>query len=385
MRLPWFAKSGKADRKRPSAASYRTEIIADVIVPDRAEPVRFFSRKLISPAKLRRFSNKDFRESLLFGFYLGVATILPVAWWAPICRFVSGLRLKRHMRKDFSRYAAATQAVLGKDIDAKKLFRALLAANHRRRLLLAVHVVRTRWSPTIRLEGLEGLQAALKRGRGAIVWCDQFTAQTIIGKRALHEAGVEAHQVSVDFHGISDTTFGLRFLNPPLVAVENRFLKSRVVFERGDAYQVTIRMQKILKDNGVVLMTNNIHAGSTFAEAGIGESGWTHLASAPANFAARGGTALFAMSTFETVPFREYRAAISPELRPAQSQPAPIVPKTKEMGPKNMALQAHYILLKRDRLLEALKDHPEQMMVWASHQRFTERSGVVAIDNDAGS
>ncbi|PDQ18167.1 hypothetical protein CN311_26225 [Mesorhizobium sanjuanii] len=385
MRLPWFGKSRRADRKKPSAASYRTEIIADVIVPERAEPVRFFSRKLVSPAKLRRFSNKDFRESLLFGFYLGVAAILPAAWWTPICRSVSGLRLKRHMRKDFSRYAAATQAVLGKGIDAKKLFRALLAANHRRRLLLAVHVVRPRWSPTIRLEGLEGLQLALKRGRGAIIWCDQFTAQTIIGKRALHEAGVETHQVSVDFHGISDTTFGLRFLNPPMVAVENRFLKSRVVFERSDAYQVTIRMQKILKDNGVVLMTNNIHAGSTFAEAGMGESGWTHLASAPANFAARGGTALFAMSTFETVPFREYRAVISPELRPAQSRPAPAAPAARNMGPKNMELQAHYILLKRDRLLEALKDHPEQMMVWASHQRFTERSGVAAAEDDAGS
>lgn len=384
MRLPWFAKSGKADR-RPSAASYRTEIIADVIVPDRAEPVRFFSRKLVSPAKLRRFSNRDFRESLLFGFYLCVAAILPVAWWTPICRSMSGLRLKRHMRKDFSRYAAATQAVLGKGIDAKRLFRALLAANHRRRLLLAVHVVRTRWSPIIRLEGLEGLQMALKRGRGAIIWCDQFTAQTIIGKRALHEAGVETHQVSVNFHGISDTTFGLRFLNPPLVAVENRFLKSRVVFERSDAYQVTIRMQKILKDNGVVLMTNNIHAGSTFAEAGIGESGWTHLASAPANFAARGGTALFAMSTFETVPFREYRAVISPELRPASAQPMPLAPATRDMGPKNMELQAHYILLKRDRLLEALKDHPEQMMVWAGHQRFTERSGVASTDDDTGS
>ncbi|MCV3209157.1 hypothetical protein OHD62_24220 [Mesorhizobium sp. YC-39] len=385
MRLPWFAKSGEADRKRPSAASYRTEIIADVIVPDRAEPVRFFSRKLVSPAKLRRFSNRDFRESLLFGFYLGVAAILPVAWWAPICRSVSGFRLKRHMRKDFSRYAAATQAVLGKGIDARKLFRAMLAANHRRRLLLAVHVVRTRWAPTIRLEGLEGLQAALKRGKGAIIWCDQFTAQTIIGKRALHEAGVETHQVSVNFHGISDTTFGLRFLNPPLVAVENRFLKSRVVFERSDAYQVTIRMQKILKDNGVVLMTNNIHAGSTFAEAGMGESGWTHLASAPANFAARGGTALFAMSTLETVPFREYRAVISPELRPVSAQSTPLAPATRDLGPKNMELQAHYILLKRDRLLEALKDHPEQMMVWAGHQRFTDRSGVASTDDDTGS
>jgi hypothetical protein len=384
MRLPWFGKSRKTNRKPSSAASYHTEITADVLVPECAEPVRFFSRKLISSGKLRRFSNKDFRESLLFGFYLGVAAVLPVSWWAPICGWVSGLRLKRHIRKDFSRYAAATRAVLGDRIDAEKLFRALLSANHRRRLLLAAHLAGTRWSPTIRLEGLEGLQAALLRGRGAIIWCDQFTAQTIIGKRALHEAGIDAHQVSVRFHGISDTAFGLRFLNPPLVAVENRFLKSRVVFDRNDAYQVTARMQKILKGNGIVLMTNNIHAGSTFAEASMGESGWTHLASAPANFAARGGTALFAMSTFETVPFREYRAVISPELVPTAVKPASVAPVTKDMAGKNLALQAYYILLKRDRFLEALKLHPEQMMSWSGAQRLTERSDDTMIHDDAG-
>ena len=257
-------------------------------MPERGEFVRFFSRKQTSPGRLRRFSNRDFREVLLSGFYLGVAAMLPVGWWPPICAWVSRRRLKRHMRKGFPRYAAATRAVLGESIDAEKLYKGLLAANHRRRLLLAAHLAAKGWTPTIRLEGGEGLQAALKRGRGAIIWCDQFTAQTIIGKRALHEAGIEAHQVSVNFHGITDTKFGLYVLNPPLVAVENRFLKSRVVFERGDAYQVTVRMQKILKGNGIVLMTNNIHAGSAFTEAGLGESGWTHLASAPANFAARG-------------------------------------------------------------------------------------------------
>ena len=225
---------------------------------------------------------------------------------------------------------------------------------------------------------MEGLQAALKRGRGAIIWCDQFTAQTIIGKRALHEAGIEAHQVSVNFHGITDTKFGLYVLNPPLVAVENRFLKSRVVFERDDAYQVTVRMQKILKGNGIVLMTNNIHAGSAFTEAGLGESGWIHLASTPANFAARGKTALFAMSTFETIPFCEYRAVISPELLPAAAKPAIAVP-----GAKNMELQAHYILLKRDCVLAALELHPEQMMSWSDRDRLTERSDN-AVAKDAG-
>jgi len=380
MRLSWFAKSRKTTRKQPSAATFQTEIIADVFVPEWAEDVRFFSRRQLQPGRLRRFSNADFRESLVSVFYLAVAASLPVRWWASICGLGSRFRLRRHVRKEFAPYAAATRAVLGDGIDTRKLFEALLAARHRRRLQLAAHLVAARWSPTIRLEGLEGLRSALRRGHGAIIWCDQFTAQTIIGKRALHEAGIEAHQVSVSTHGVSETAFGLRFLNPPLVKVENRFLKSRVVFDRDDAYQVTIRIQKILKQNGVVMMTNTIHAGSTFTEVAMGQSGWTHLASAPANFAARGKTALFAMSTFEVVPFSEYRAVLSPELVPAAS--ADPTTGIARDGAKNMALQAGYILLKRDRVLEALRLHPEQMMSWSRHERLTEARASTSLGTD---
>ncbi|WP_322415002.1 hypothetical protein [Mesorhizobium huakuii] len=376
MRLSWFAKS--RNHKPPSAATFRSEIIADILVPERAEHVRFFSRKLVHPGRTRRFSNQDLRESLLAAFYLVVAASVPVRWWAAICERMSRLRLKRHMRKQFPAYAAATRAVLGAGIDARGLFEALLAARHRRRLQLAAHLAGFRWSPTIRLEGQEGLRAALLRGHGAIVWCDQFTSQTIFGKRALHEAGIEAHQVSVNSHGVSESMFGLRFLNPPLVKVENRYLKSRIVFDRDDAYQVTIRIQKILKRNGVVLMTNTIHAGTTFTEVAIGESGWTHLASAPANFAARGGAALFAMSTFETVPFREYRAVVSPELLPAEAE-------IGRDGAKDMVLQARYILLKRDRLLEALRLFPEQMLIWSGSRRLTEASDNAMTGDDTGS
>ncbi|RWE41297.1 MAG: hypothetical protein EOS78_07365 [Mesorhizobium sp.] len=383
MRLSRFTKSRRAARKQPSAASFRTEVIADVFVPEYAEDVRFFSRKLANPGRLRRFSTRDLRESLITLFYLAVAAALPVRWWSPICDWASRFRLKRHMRKDFRPYAAATRAVLGDGIDARKLFEAMLAARHRRRMQLAAHLVAGRWTPMIRLEGLEGLQAALQRGHGAILWCDQFTAQTMIGKRAIHEAGIEAHQVSVNTHGVSETVFGQRFLNPPMIHVENRFLKSRIVFDRDDAYQVTIRIQKMLKQNGVVLMTNTIHAGSTFTETTLGENGWTHLASAPANFAARGKTALFAMSTFEEVPFRQYRAVLSPELVPAA--PALTAVDTTRDGAKNMALQAHYILLKRDRLLQALKQCPEQMMSWSRHERLTEARDDIGISEEGGS
>ncbi|WFP79193.1 hypothetical protein [Mesorhizobium sp. WSM4906] len=381
MRLPWLGNCRGASRQPSCPNVYHTEIIADVLVPERDETVRFFSRKLVRPGKLRRFSNRDLCESLLSLFYLGVAALLPVAWWAPICDWVSTLRRKRHFRKEFARYDVAIKAVLGDGVDTQSLFRGHLAAAHRRRLMLAAHLVPRRWSPSIRLEGLDGLRLALQRGRGAIVWCDQFIAQTIIGKRALFEAGIEAHQVSVTFHGFSESKFGLHVINRPLVEVENRFLKSRIVFERADAYQVTARIQKALKENGVVLMTNTIYAGSTFTELAMGEHGWTHLASAPANFAARAGAALFAMSTLETVPFREYRAIVSPELKPHAIQPASL--PARDVTAKNLVLQAGYILLKRDRLLEAVKLYPDQMMAWSSADRLTGRQDQPAIGGDA--
>ncbi|CDX13432.1 conserved hypothetical protein [Mesorhizobium sp. ORS 3324] len=383
MRLFWLGSSRRASRQPSSASTYRTEIIADVRVPERGETVRFFSRKLVRPGKLRRVSNKDLRESLLSCFYLGVAAALPVASWAPICDWVSTLRHRRHFRKDFAHYDVAVRAVLGDDVDTRGLFRGHLAAMHRRRFVPAAHLVSgRRWSPAIRLEGIDGLRQALQRGRGAIVWCDQFTAQTVMGKRALFEAGVEAHQVSVNFHGFSESRFGLRVINPPLVKVENRFLKSRIVFERADAYQVTARIQKTLKENGVVLMTNTIHAGSTFAELAMGERGWTHLASAPANFAVRAGAALFAMATLETEPFREYLAIVSPELRPNAALPTSL--PARDVAAKDLVRHAGYILLKRDHLLQAVKLHPEQMMAWSSAHRLTERQGQAAVGNDVG-
>jgi len=378
MRPSWLGSSRRASRQPSSSDVFQTEIFADVPVPERNESVRFFSRKVVRPGKLRRFSNQDLRESLLSCFYLGVAAVLPVSSWGPICGWVSRLRRKRHFRKDFPRYDVAVRSVLGDAFDTPGMFEAQLAAIHRRRLVLAAHLVAGwRWSPAIRLEGLDVLQEA-GRGGGAIIWCDQFAAQTIMGKRALHEAGVDAHQVSARLHGFSPSRFGFRVINPPLVNVENRFLKGRIVFERTDTYQVTTRIQKVLKAHGVVLMTNTVYAGSAFAEAAMGERGWTHLASAPANFAARAGAALFHMATIETIPFRQYRAIVI-ELNSGLQ--APLSP-ARETAAKNLAVQAGYVLSKRDRMLETLKLCPEQMLAWSSAERLTEQPTEGAIGND---
>jgi hypothetical protein len=54
-------------------------------------------------------------------------------------------------------------------------------------------------------------------------------------------------------------------------------------------------------------------------------------------------------------------------------------------GAKDMVLQARYILLKRDRLLEALKLFPEQMLIWSGSRRLTEASDHTMTADDTGS
>ena len=110
----------------------------------------------------------------------------------------------------------------------------------------------------------------------------------------------------------------------------------------------------------------------------MGERGFTHLASAPANFAARAGAALFHMATIEEVPFRQYRAIVS-ELSP---DPQVSESPARDRAAKNLAVQAGYILSKRDHMLETLKLCPEQMMAWSSATRLTERPADAAIGND---
>jgi hypothetical protein len=88
------------------------------------------------------------------------------------------------------------------------------------------------------------------------------------------------------------------------------------------------------------------------------------------------------MSTFETAPFREYRAVISPELVPVR-KPASTMPSAKDVAAKNLELQARFILLKRDRFLQALKLRPEQMVAWPASQRLTERSNK-AVEGETG-
>jgi hypothetical protein len=254
----------------------------------------------------------------------------------------------------------------------RRIFRAGQDARHRRLVQLCGELLGSA-RPSIDLIGADGLRRALERGRGAIVWCSQLTAQNLVGKRALHEAGYECHHVSVAEHGFSNSVAARRLLNPLTVRAENRYLKERVVFDRGDTLGVTRRIAGILKRNGVVLMTNNVYSGSSFAETPFGVRGHQQWATTPVNFALRAGAALFVMSTHEVEPFERYESVVWPELE---------VPAPKDGASGSAWSIAQALIRAGDCLLADVRRSPEQFMGWGPQAQSVAEAYGNAADQD---
>jgi hypothetical protein len=312
----------------------------------------FYSRREINPRRTKPFKLHDIKEILLLGFYLCVAAIVPAKHWDRVCRFVSRLRIRKHRRKLF--------AVLKRDLEAiapraypEEFFGEYRMMLHRRRLYYMAHLAGWHWKPRIIVEGAEEISRTAADGGGALVWCENTGAQTLIGKRALHEAGIKAFQVNAREHGLSTTAFGQAVINPILLGIENRFLKGRLPFGSSDTVQVTKGILEALRANTVVLISANTYHGRRFVQVPIGERGFAHMATTPANFAAKEKTTLLAMSTVETVPFSEFRAVIKPLASPSRNDHKP--------GGRDAAI-AEVVAAFRDSCESVARNFPAQCM-----------------------
>jgi lauroyl/myristoyl acyltransferase len=111
------------------------------------------------------------------------------------------------------------------------------------------------WRPEIRLAGLDHVEAALARGRGAILWVGFSVYGDLIAKMAFHRAGLGVSHLSRASHGFSATRFGMGCLNPIQMAVENRYLGARVMLSPSNANAALKTLAARLGENGVVTFT----------------------------------------------------------------------------------------------------------------------------------
>lgn len=349
------------------------EVIEEVQPEKGDHAVIFYKRKRHIDVKTRRFSEGDARELLgLAG--AAAATVLPMRSWPALGRFASGLRYRRKREKGYVGFAESMQSVLGIHDDTliEALFRVHLEMIVRRRFSLALDHLAPRRNPRIDVLGAESLRAALARGRGAIVWTSQFAYQTLAGKRALWEQGFRPIQISDPYHGTSSTRFGNVTHNPLLRQAEERYLKQRIVFERDSGATVTRKIVSLLDQGELILLTNNVHAGSMFVEMPIGEQGHVSMPTAPLSIVARRATPFFTMATLETKPFERLEAVI----QPVDDQGGAEVRAAR----RDYVRMASLALIARDNLFTQFRRAPEQYLIPAS----LARSRVVPQSSDGG-
>jgi lauroyl/myristoyl acyltransferase len=161
--------------------------------------------------------------------------------------------------------------------------------------ILALSRPGRRWRPAIRLHGLANLETALGRRSGAILWVSDFIYGTLITKMAFHQAGFPLIQLARPTHGFSISPFGIRFLNPQWIKVEDRFLAGRVVIPGEDASAALGVLRTRLAANGVVSILVTDTARRTYDAKFF--RGTIRVATGPLHLSRTAGAPLFPVFT----------------------------------------------------------------------------------------
>jgi len=232
--------------------------------------------------------------AVLFGlpFLLATSWALPEGAWPRFCGAVARVAVPM-LSADPAATAAVIQRTLGAraaDLPPERVLERLSGE----RILAILQLLRSYrpggWNPRIRLSGTEHLEAALARGRGAILWIGMTVYADLVAKMAFHRAGFEVSHLSRASHGFSESRFGARCLNPVQTRVEDRFLRQRVSLSTLGSRAALARLEARLAENGVVSVT--VHRTARRPVAAPFLDGEIVLAPGAAVLAQRSGAAL---------------------------------------------------------------------------------------------
>jgi lauroyl/myristoyl acyltransferase len=213
-------------------------------------------------------------------------------------------------------------------------------------------VRRVRWRPRVRIEGLERLESALSRGRGAIVWGMRLASATAI-KQAFHRAGHPLVHLSRAQHGSpTQTKLGIGLAAPLYRRAEDPYLRERVTIplDGSPRYLQTLRAR--LRENACVSIFGE-HAGRQNVTCRVLTTRLEFAIGAP-SLAWAEDAALLTVSAHREAPLA-YRVVIGEEIPVDRSQPR-----------KVFAEQAVEELARR--LEELIVRYPWDWQGWAYHE-----------------
>jgi len=319
-------------------------------VSDRPELVR---REAKAAPVRAAFSAADARTALRLLGSVGIAWLLPERSWPAIARntsWLGGVLGGKSIAAVASRIARASG---NNDADEGLRLAADLRGSRYEVAFQALRGYRPGgWHPKIEVRGREHLDAALARGKGAVLWVAHFVFAPNVAKIGLFDLGYRVSHLSRPDHGFSSTRFGLRFLNPVRSKFEDGYLAERIVFDRAHPAAALLRARKIAAKNGIVSFTAGAWEGSSVVEAEFLKSRIT-LAMGPVWLARASGAALLPVFAVRTHAPDEFLVEIG----------APIaIPAGAPEDACFTAATAEYL----ERLRPHVLEYPGQWRGWSS-------------------
>ena len=221
------------------------------------------SRGVTSAEQTTNGSRPPFISPLDLCIVIALVVLTPIAWlvpqhmWSKLARGIIAMTLHVLPRITAS-HVARIDHCLGPTaarLPAREILIRWLSHYFEDTLLLLKCYRPDGWQPVVQLQGLEHLKAAAAGGKGVVLWLSHFLYSSIATKIALRQAGFEIIHLSHPRHGYSSTLFGIRFLNPIRIHVEDRYLKERISTGLNGTTTAVNKLRVRLAAGGIISIT----------------------------------------------------------------------------------------------------------------------------------
>lgn len=247
------------------------------------------------------------------------AWLLPPRLWPQVTGFFGKLDVALHPERTRAN-VAVIQDLLGdpgKAGDALDMERGFFAGRYEERFQYLRSHRPGGWDPVIRIRGREHVEAARAAGQGIVFWGGAFAFNDLISKIAFHRLGLEVSHYTRPVHGLSNSRFGIRYLNSVRTSIESRYLGARVCAEDNVKGAMDVVRQHAEAGGGVSIKVGNRGRRRVTVPFLGGE---LELATGPVALAQRWGAVLLPTFTLRT-PDGSFDVTIGKALHSEQSDP----------------------------------------------------------------
>jgi lauroyl/myristoyl acyltransferase len=269
-------------------------------------PIR--QRKL-GPPDRPLFNREDASFLLELPVLASIATFAPETRWHALCVGLERLKFRLGRFSTASIKRGLTM-LRGSATDEEAFDVAAMRSEHH------VQILRDQlwgWKPKLVLSGSEHVDAALKDGRGAVLWVAHFCFNALATKIAFRQAGYPVSHMSRPEHGFSKSRFGIAVLNPLRVRSELRYLRGRIIIDRAKPSASVREASRRLAQNEIVSITAGAWEGARLVTVEMAGRALDLATGAP-GLALMSGAALLPVITVRDDASDEMRVIVKPRL-----------------------------------------------------------------------